>query len=219
MLYSNIALDWSYIVPYCQRYHHSLQKTPNPLIISDWPKKRHNSRIKSMTDGLVALIGMLNRPVSRCVCGTRVVMTLVISCICAHVPMSPRARTSVPDDWLITKASWKWQRSVVTWCPGKERIWSVVSFWFLLVHQTCNLLRLVIPVSCSWAACLWVSPYFRLRPFCDPVVVAVSVVELCANSVSLCAFARPSPENDSEVLVAAVKQKTTQHGSLDAEGV
>ena len=33
------------------------------------------------------------------------VMILVISCICAHVPMSPRARTSVPDDWLVIKVS------------------------------------------------------------------------------------------------------------------
>ena len=32
-------------------------------------------------------------------------MILVISCICAHVPMSPRARTSVPDDWLVIKVS------------------------------------------------------------------------------------------------------------------
>ena len=30
---------------------------------------------------------------------------LVISYICAHVPMSPRARTSVPDDWLVINVS------------------------------------------------------------------------------------------------------------------
>ena len=28
-----------------------------------------------------------------------------ISYICAHVPMSPRARTSVPDDWSVIKVS------------------------------------------------------------------------------------------------------------------
>ena len=28
-----------------------------------------------------------------------------ISYICAHVPMSPRARTSVPDDWLTIKVT------------------------------------------------------------------------------------------------------------------
>ena len=33
------------------------------------------------------------------------VIILGISYIGAHVPMSPRARTSVPDDWLVTKAS------------------------------------------------------------------------------------------------------------------
>ena len=33
------------------------------------------------------------------------VTILVISYICAHVPMSPRARTSVPDDWLVIKVS------------------------------------------------------------------------------------------------------------------
>ena len=34
-----------------------------------------------------------------------VVRILVISCICAHVPINPRARTSVPDDWLVIKVS------------------------------------------------------------------------------------------------------------------
>ena len=33
------------------------------------------------------------------------VMILGISYICAHVPMSPRARTSVPDDWSVIKVS------------------------------------------------------------------------------------------------------------------
>ena len=37
--------------------------------------------------------------------GGVVVTILGISYIYAHVPMSPRARTSVLDDWLVTKVS------------------------------------------------------------------------------------------------------------------
>ena len=40
-----------------------------------------------------------------CLAKAQTVMILVISCIYAHVPMSPRARTSVPDDWLVIKVS------------------------------------------------------------------------------------------------------------------
>ena len=36
---------------------------------------------------------------------TSAVMILGISYICAHVPMSLRARISVPDDWLVIKVS------------------------------------------------------------------------------------------------------------------
>ena len=42
------------------------------------------------------------------------VTILGISYICAHVPMSPWARTSVPDEWFLIKVTEKWLRSVVT---------------------------------------------------------------------------------------------------------
>ena len=44
-----------------------------------------------------------------------------------------------------------------------------------------------------------VSPDFRFHPFCDPVDVWLSVVELYTNSVSLSAFARPSQKTTARV--------------------
>ena len=78
----------------------------------------------------------------------------------------------------------------MTGYPGDEHTWSVVSLWFLLVHQICNTLQLAILVSCSWAACFSVSLDFCLHPFLILVVVAV----ICRVSCKFCKFWAHSPD-------------------------
>ena len=74
-----------------------------------------------------------------------------ISYICAHVPMSLRARTSVPDEWFsikVTESGWDlWWRGT----QGNERIWSVVELWFLLV------VCVTYWRSDFWSVSLWIN--------------------------------------------------------------
>ena len=139
-----------------------------------------------------------------------VVMILGISYICAHVPMSLRARTSVPDDWLVIKVS---ESDWDLWW------WGILgtSIFGLWSHcDSCSFTRPVI--YCGWWS--W-SPAAELRVFLclstsvfTPSVILIGVVVICRvlyKFCSLCAFVRRSQKTtDVVVLQLWSWQRATQ---------
>ena len=98
--------------------------------------------------------------------------SLMVS-ICAHVPMSLRARTSVPDDRYVIKVTekvWFWQFRDADWDSG----WRAD-----LVHGAVGLL-LVTPESCKT---FWI---ILVREHWYPALVCVCCDRRCLPLLQIC---------------------------------